>query len=66
MNLRKGKWAVKNIPDEKILNKEILSGKTLKEIAAIFNMSANTLVTRLKEKYNMNFKEYREYVKSKN
>jgi group I intron endonuclease len=66
MNLRKGKWVVKNISDEKLLNKEILLGKTLKEIAAIFNMSANTLVARLKEKYNMNFKEYREYVKSKN
>lgn len=55
-----------SIDNEELLNKLILEGKTLQEVASIFQMSKNTLVTRLKEKYQMNFKEYREYVKSKN
>ena len=55
-----------SIDDEELLNKLILEGKTLQEIASAFQMSKNTLVTRIKEKYQMNFKEYRKYVKSKN
>ena len=51
------------ITDEKLLNSLILDGKTLEEISKIFKISKNSLVARLKEKYNMNFKEYREYVK---
>ena len=51
---------------EELLNRLVLEGKTLQEIANAFQMSKNTLVTRLKEKYQMNFKEYKEYVKSKN
>ena len=67
MNLRQRKYTIsKTIQDEERLKEEILSGKKLDEIAPIFNMSKNTLVTRLKEVYNMNFKEYRNYVKSKN
>lgn len=54
------------ITDENLLNQLILEGKTLAEVAEVFNMSKNSLVTRLKEKYKMNFKEYRSYVKSKN
>ena len=55
-----------SIDNEELLNKLILDGKTLQEVANNFQISKNTLVTRLKEKYKMNFKEYREYVKSKN
>lgn len=54
------------IDNEELLNRLILEGRTLQEVASVFQMSKNTLVTRLKEKYQMNFKEYREYVKSKN
>lgn len=66
MNLRQRRWIVKIVQDEELLKREILSGKTLEETAAVFNMAKNTLVARLKEMYNMNFKEYRNYVKSKN
>lgn len=67
MSLRQRKYIIfKTIQDEERLKEEILSGKKLDEIAHIFNMSENTLVARLKEMYNMNFKEYRNYVKSKN
>ena len=54
------------ITDENLLNQLILEGKTLAEIATFFQMSKNSLVARLKETYQMNFKEYRNYVKSKN
>ena len=39
---------------------------TCEQTALHFHMSKPTLIKRIKEKYQMNFKEYKEYVKSKN
>jgi len=39
---------------------------TCEQTALIFNMSKPTLIKRIKEKYQMTFKEYKNYVKSKN
>ena len=68
---RSKKWTGEKNPNYKMIDFNLLEemlkeNKTLQEISQNFNVSKPTIIKKIKNKYNMNTKELRKYVKSKN